>query len=355
MVPLKELSFNTFFTDLIFYPEHAVPQDQKKALALSIALGIFSLGIFPLIVGVGWSVDKAITWLKEKLTYTEKKTDESFRANFSNKSQNISINQTETENVETIATKKLDIFLPLDKTGRLRHGANTCFLAAAIQLIRQIPLFNMALENPSRIRKNESKDKFELREKIRIFLFQILLRSNSGKEVSANEMDAFGALLHQYDKQIPAPGKYGATISAIEVIFEILSIEEVPYSISDYFVDNYCSMWGEEEDKPYNLLTSQIKIFPWDIPRGKIPLTYENSDAKYHLVGVTSRSGNHAVAYVKDLRHPSSNWVYLDDMQPTRIAPEDEPDRKWANDRVGYVFLRDDNIHQVNQNCYQKS
>lgn len=90
MDPLKQLSFTNFVTDLIFHPEHAVAEDQNKALVLSVVLGIFSLGIFPLVVSIGWGVSKVASWVKEKLSNSEQKTNDVFHANISdpNKADN---------------------------------------------------------------------------------------------------------------------------------------------------------------------------------------------------------------------------------------------------------------------------
>lgn len=79
---LKELNFYNFFTDLIFNPEHAIPEDRNKSLALSIALGIFSLGAIPLVVGAGWGISRGITWIKESLSPLQQKTDGVARTKF---------------------------------------------------------------------------------------------------------------------------------------------------------------------------------------------------------------------------------------------------------------------------------
>lgn len=74
MVELKELNFYNFVTDLFFHPKHAVPHDQKKSLAITIALSTLSLGIVPLTIGIGWGVGKAGSWIKKKFSATDKKT-----------------------------------------------------------------------------------------------------------------------------------------------------------------------------------------------------------------------------------------------------------------------------------------
>lgn len=74
MSELKELNFYNFITDLIFHPEHAVPKDQKKSLALTIGLSTLSFGIIPLTIGIGWGVSKAFSLIKDKFSATDKKT-----------------------------------------------------------------------------------------------------------------------------------------------------------------------------------------------------------------------------------------------------------------------------------------
>lgn len=73
MNEFKELNFYNFVTDLIFHSEHAKPKDQKKSLAITIALSVLSLGIIPLAIGIGWSVGKAISWIKQKFSPADKK------------------------------------------------------------------------------------------------------------------------------------------------------------------------------------------------------------------------------------------------------------------------------------------
>lgn len=76
MVLMCELNLYNFITDLIFYPEHAKPEDQKKSLAITVALSLLSLGIIPLTIGIGWGVDKAVSWIKNKFSETDKKAKE---------------------------------------------------------------------------------------------------------------------------------------------------------------------------------------------------------------------------------------------------------------------------------------
>lgn len=85
---MSQLSFSTFVTDLIFYPEHAVAEDQTKARNLSIALGILTLGIFPLVVSIGWGASMAFSYIKEKLSSTQNKAYEVSKPILVNKQDN---------------------------------------------------------------------------------------------------------------------------------------------------------------------------------------------------------------------------------------------------------------------------
>lgn len=71
-MPGKDLNVRNFFTDLIFHPEHAKPKQQKKSRVLSIAIGILSLGIVPLVVSIGWGASALISLCKG--SPTSKKT-----------------------------------------------------------------------------------------------------------------------------------------------------------------------------------------------------------------------------------------------------------------------------------------
>lgn len=116
-----ELSFRTFFSDLIFHPEHAHPEDQKKCLIISIALGIFSVGIIPLVVGLGWVVRKVVSWITEK-SPAEEKTNNVFHSK---------IGTGAIDKQDNIATSAIE------RKG-FQNSSGNCFFAAALQCLASV-------------------------------------------------------------------------------------------------------------------------------------------------------------------------------------------------------------------------
>lgn len=67
-----KLTFSSFISELIFHPgKAATEKEQQQAKILSIALGILTLGILPLVVSIGW----AVRWIIIKFSSTDKKVD----------------------------------------------------------------------------------------------------------------------------------------------------------------------------------------------------------------------------------------------------------------------------------------
>lgn len=70
-----DFTIRNFFNHLIFHPEDAKKEDYLKCFYTSIALGIATLGILPLAVGIGWAAKHSYTWITGKLADKEKKVD----------------------------------------------------------------------------------------------------------------------------------------------------------------------------------------------------------------------------------------------------------------------------------------
>lgn len=68
-----DLTVRFFFTHLIFHPEDARKEDYHKCLCTSVALGIITLGILPLAVGVSWMVKHTYVWITGQLSGKEEK------------------------------------------------------------------------------------------------------------------------------------------------------------------------------------------------------------------------------------------------------------------------------------------
>ena len=129
MCELKELNFYNFITDLIFHPEHATSKDQKKSLAITIAVSTLSFGIIPLTIGIGWGVGKAVAWIKKKFSATDIKTKTVAQAHL--RSHCLAVvkeavrYQKETKNVPHIIPKNKDKLLGQGVNAKVyEHGNN---------------------------------------------------------------------------------------------------------------------------------------------------------------------------------------------------------------------------------------
>lgn len=79
------LTIENFFSDLIFYPEKADKQDYEKSLCLSVALGVLTLGVLHLAVGIGWMVKRSYIWVTNKLSDIEVRTENVKKDSFKEK------------------------------------------------------------------------------------------------------------------------------------------------------------------------------------------------------------------------------------------------------------------------------
>lgn len=79
------LTVKNFFSELIFYPGHAATsKEQTNAKVITVALGIFTLGIVHAIVGFGWILRAAVNWVRNQFSSTDQKTQ-----NISGKNQKL--------------------------------------------------------------------------------------------------------------------------------------------------------------------------------------------------------------------------------------------------------------------------
>lgn len=69
----QPLTIATYFTDYIFNPENAKPEDQETCVRITYAVGILTLGIVPVAVVIAWGIGRLITWIKQELFGHEKK------------------------------------------------------------------------------------------------------------------------------------------------------------------------------------------------------------------------------------------------------------------------------------------
>lgn len=69
-----DFTFTNFFSELIFYPSHAIEEDLTKAKVTTVALFIFTLGTVHAVVGLGWALLATAKWIKNIFSSTDQKT-----------------------------------------------------------------------------------------------------------------------------------------------------------------------------------------------------------------------------------------------------------------------------------------
>ncbi len=309
-----EMSSNTY--NFFFHPLHKTKENPWKAVGaiiVNIALSIFTFCL--------WQVP---FWIVNRLDHRKIEVWKS----------------KDNPNKIQIASERFfekNVTQPIEKTGRIRHGANTCYIATVIQLCRQLPSVKNVLKNGLRIKSDESEEKFAGRQLIHQHLKKIILTTEMGNEVSSKMMDEFHSILYQHSQilkvtSIPKPGNGGDAVLAYGFLLEALSIDD----------KHYCEDSEETIIWHENDLGPQMSHFVWDPSKvkPKLSIQIENNPSRkvnYSLAGVSCYGTGHAIAYIKDLAHPSDKFIVCDDMAPTKKAKSLKPD----STRFLAIYTRD--------------
>ncbi|MBA3238615.1 MAG: hypothetical protein H0T62_09765 [Parachlamydiaceae bacterium] len=306
-------SINTDAYNFFFHPLHEMEENVLKtaaAIIVNITLSIFSFGLWQLPF-----------WIVNRL---DNKKFEVW---------NISI---ETEKIEKVSSKILTRTktVPLEKTGRIHHGTNTCFIAACIQLCRQMPDVRNALRAELEMKENESEEVFEYRKLVHNNLKAILLETEKGNDISPKKMNEFHSILHQYYQvYIPKPGKGGDTSLTFYTFLKAL---DIPYS---YIF--------EEEPSPETDLHPHLLQRLYDSSKIKMKCSVQVEgdpfrQITYSLVGVACFGTGHSIAYMKDINNPSDQFILFDDLAPHKKASAIKPHPIWPATTYFIVYRRDD-------------
>jgi len=298
----QELSFRNFFSDLIFFPEHARPKDQNKCLIISIALGIFSLGIIPLFVGIGWVVRKVVLLVTEKSPLQEK-TDNVFRNNF-----------------KTNSTQR---------KGFYNSSGSHCFFASALQCLasvrQHLPI------DASQLQDQETANQ----------ILALLDKVLSGTEGSDQE-------LAELEIKLGLEGK-GDARAAIASLTGYLGIDQINFfddawdqTSNPIWInqENFVNFFKAEKGETYTykypladktnqklnffmLLRSDLSSNLADRKSGDVPQLIQvpianqpNSYDLYELVTTAQSLGGHAIAYTKE----DAQWLEFNDHTVSKLS-----------------------------------
>ena len=342
MIPM-ELSFKNFFSDLIFHPEHARPEDQKKCLILSVALGIFSLGIIPLVVGIGWGVRKVVSWVTDK-SPAEEKTSNVFQntvvTNTVEKKDNIGTNAVEKkDNTETYAIERKGFQNPL---------GGHCFLASALHCLASVKEYlpkdfsqsdnKLAAEQTLELLDNvlsgvEGTDQelTELKKKLKLeggggdagVAFNSLVTCLKMEEVKIFESNEWWSTAHPFriiDEDFSRVFKTEDGISKAH-----LPLADKTKQKLNFFAWHRCHL----PEKPVDRKAAEIPQFI------QVPQVDLSNNDQYELVATAQSLGGHAVAYVKE----SEQWLKYDDEKVSKLS-NDTAMKDIAKDSMILVYRR---------------
>lgn len=228
--------------------------------------------------------------------------------------------------------------LPLEKTGRILHGQNTCFLATAIQLCRQLPDVQRVLGKNLNNIFHEPQEKYELRKAVHHHLKTVIGKSKDGIDISSEEMEELHSILHRFaPEMISKPGQSGCLLSAINILLTSIvlsgpnsTFSKAPSICPENRLPNYFMEAMEGTG-----CASQIKL------EHNIQVKEDSSrNVKYLLAGVGCFGTGHAIAYIKDLANPSDKFIVCDDMAPHKIANEIESHSIFPANRFAAIYLK---------------
>lgn len=171
-----ELNSNAY--NFFFHPLHKSEENPLKAIIaviVNIAITIFSFFL--------WQIP---FWIVNRLDHKK----------IENLNPNTNANSVVNEILGT------HVKVSLDKIGGFDNGGNTCYIAATLQSLRQIPMFRRRLSSEYSLtqKPNESNEAFALRQKVKQTMFDFLNQTDAGKKVGGKDFLQYNALLDEYQQ-----------------------------------------------------------------------------------------------------------------------------------------------------------
>lgn len=236
---------------------------------------------------------------------------------------------------------------PLDKIGGFSNGGNTCFIATALQAVRQVPEIRKRLKDSYILTKenDESNEVFSLRSEVKATIAKLLEDSDRGEKIDGSRLRMLHSKLLELSQkrgiggcsEVGTPGDELLIIYLITRILEIGFLEYRSYGIrpnqdsSDYPLVALLNA-QIQANMPTPALVTLLRPEISHKPPNRIcpPLTYDPSPihemidetgkkCKYALVAATSAISGHVKAYLKDICHPNDGWVCCNDSSIDKI------------------------------------
>lgn len=238
--------------------------------------------------------------------------------------------------------------LPI-KIGGFSNGGNTCFIASALQVLRQIPMFIQHLSPAYTLHQmeNESAEAFGLRNQIKKTVAQFMDKTSMGDNISASEIKAFHKLLFNYKKvegylyNIPV-GHSGDALETLRDLLTVVEIAEKGKCMSKNYCFTYHYKWQPavyDLKAQFTILEEHIKkteaqeivynpsivcIRNWTLLKNQpkqvlvVPSSSGKEVYKYVLAAVTYipngiQSGHHTFAYLRDPYSSTTSWIRCND------------------------------------------
>lgn len=217
--------------------------------------------------------------------------------------------------------------------GGFANGGNTCYIASALQAMRQIPIVRdrLSLDFNFVRHENESPASFELRLEIRLTLINFFNFTDQGQTVSAEKMQKLGELLHKFNPAYHNPGRGGDALEAFRYLLEVLGIQEseggVCFAIQmtkmEHEYDLAADFLATEEEAGLDIFrpsivcikSDGISLFSYS-PNSLIviPATETAESCEYALVAVLyGPTKGHVITYLKDHENSSNPFLECDD------------------------------------------
>lgn len=213
------------------------------------------------------------------------------------------------------------------------NGGNTCYLAAALQVLRNIPVVHEHLDRKAPLEKRlygESDVTLSLRQKAKdhiALLINTIDRSQPVSRGSMKELEKMYAVLNPSVTVGKGHKVFEVFNCVINLVLDIRS-EGDPLSVM---------LWEQSEEEGLKTIEGELyrrlskneeipKILPLTRTNRNTPhfslqdvitLTADGKKYSYQLVGTVRHSGFHAVAYLRD--HQQKMWVACNDAKIHRI------------------------------------
>lgn len=230
--------------------------------------------------------------------------------------------------------------LSSERIGGFENAGSTCFIASALQALRQIPKVNECLNSPASIRyEDENEDCFQITQEIKALVKKFMNSTNLGITISKEEMKNFEHLLIEYNKfhfkpNLRLPGTGGDASVVLELLFRALKLDhrtifherfitpdESTYEIARDFSEVEELLNEDEEDINKTIFRPNIVSIKLDekncrqLPSCVIEVSTSASNEKsyYALVAVIYGPSGHSLTYIKNYTNSSFSWIKCDD------------------------------------------